>query len=154
VTVELCCGVWRPQIELPAEAWCPAPLMSNGASDDGALFAARVRSPGAELLYPDGSVLLCRRLSTENSVPPDGARVVVLRRRRSKVEVTVRQLRCAGGEAWLWPCSTHPQHQMPVLLGEAQCSASASATDDVAPTVILLGAVIASWQPEPTTRPT
>jgi hypothetical protein len=51
--------------------------------------------------YPDGSVLLCRRLVTENSVPPDGARIVVLRRRRSKVELMVRQLRSAGGEAWL-----------------------------------------------------
>ena len=151
VTVELCSGVWRPQIELPAEAWCPAPLMSHGLSDDTPLFAARVRSPGAELLYPDGSVLLCRLLAVNSPLPPDGARVVVLRRRRSKVELTVRELRSAGGEVWLWPCSTDPQHQTPLQLGEA--SSDTSATDDVGPAVTLLGAVIASWQPEPTTRP-
>jgi len=152
VTIELCAAVRRSQVELPAEEWTPAPLLAPQRSDSADLFAARVRYPGAEQLYPNGSVLLCRRLGNDSPTPPDGTHVIVVHRRRANVKVTLRNLHRANGEVWLWPCSTHPHHQKPLQL----CKASPG-PDDAAQSsseVILLGEVIASWQPAPTDPPT
>ena len=98
--------------------------------------------PGADLLYPDGSILLCHRLVAPNSDLIAGARYIVQRCRRGKLELTVRELRRVDGQAWLWPCSTKPDHHEPLRLETVDAATCG--------TVAIIGIVVASWQPERT----
>ena len=147
VTIELRAGLWRTQIHLPAVEWRTAPFLPPRGTTSDELFAARVSYPGAERLYPEGSVLLCRHLATGSPMQPEGAHVVTVKRWRAKMELTVRELRHADGEAWLWPCSTNPRLQQPSRPSAAWSDLSQSSAN--ASAVVLLGVVIASWQPAP-----
>jgi len=147
VSIEAVCGVWRPQLQLPVGEWRSLSLPLRKVNADHPYFGVRVRTPGAELLYPDSTILVCRRLLADELAGVSGARYIVQHRRRSKIEITVRELRLWDGQAWLWPCSTDPNHQQPFRLG-APSDTEAPATVDT-DTIALAGIVTASWQPEP-----
>ena len=151
VSVEARSAVWQPRFELQTDQWTtlvPPTLIGRHASE---LFGVRVKSPGAELLYPDGTLLVCQRLNAGDAKPQDGARYVVQERRGKRFRVTIQEARLFGGQMWLWPHSAHPRHQTPTLLG-SDLAASSSANSD--PMISLKGLVIASWRPEvtPTAR--
>jgi hypothetical protein len=107
----------------------------------------------------EGASPICRRGATK---PLDARRAIKAStmltntndpaRRRANVKVTLRNIHRVDGEVWLWPCSTHPHHQKPLHL----CKAPPALDDASQPAsdVILLGEVIASWQPAPTDPPT
>ncbi len=40
--------------------------------------------------------------------------IVYAYRRDDTIEATVKELREEAGVAWLWPLSTHPDHQQPI----------------------------------------
>jgi hypothetical protein len=152
VTIEVAAGVWRPHHELPAERWIPLPLPREFAGHPDTLFAARVKEPGAEEMYPTDTILLCRRPSmTSESIAP-GTRCIVRRVRQTKVEVTVRELRYSHGVPWLWLRSTDPHDQMPLQLSINEDGGIAE--PEGRHTVEILGVVVASWQPEPASRRT
>jgi SOS-response transcriptional repressor LexA len=146
VTMELEAGAWRADLELPAEQWTPLPLPWEFARNPEALFAARVKEPGAEEIYPANTILLCRNLAMDAEAIEPGTRCIVKRTRRDKVEVTVRELRHTGGAVWLWPRSTDPFHQRPLQLATAGNGVIAK-TEGLTK-VEIIGSVVASWQPE------
>jgi hypothetical protein len=76
-------------------------------------YAARVRHPGGEQLFPDGTILTCLPLQQFQGELATGKRVILQRVHAKKVELTVRELEVTDDRAWLWPRSTHPAHQQP-----------------------------------------
>ena len=134
-------GTWRAKWHLP-EAARIGILIPDGFPINGTdLFGVRMRSPGAELLYPDGSLLICRALDTPIDALPDDSHMIVRRQRRGKTEITVRELRRHEGQIWLWWRSTDPHHQEPLL---AMPAAQAGDTSKQG-TMTILGAAIARW---------
>ncbi len=67
-------------------------------------------------VYPDGSTIVCIKLHTIEGALESGKNVVVYRRRADGLtEATVKQyIVDATGKAWLWPRSSHPEHQAPI----------------------------------------
>ena len=98
---------------------------------DPELFGVRVGLPGADRLYPAGSLLLCRPCSGGGEDLVAGCHVIVQQPLGAGVEVTVREL-IAGRSK-----SGHMVAYLDGLRWPAD------------PSAILLGVVIASWQPEP-----
>jgi hypothetical protein len=71
-----------------------------------------------DLRYPDGTIILCIRFGDLGRNPISGDRVVCVRRnRQGLVEATVKEFVIDDdGQPWLWPRSTHPEHQTPLAL--------------------------------------
>lgn len=81
---------------------------------DGEVFALRVAGPSMNLMYPDGSFVVVRPF--QGGPLPIGKRVVVRRVRDGLHEMTVKELtQLPTGELELWPRSTDPRFQAPVL---------------------------------------
>jgi SOS-response transcriptional repressor LexA len=79
------------------------------------LFALDVRGPSMNLVFPDGSRVICAQ--PHEAGVRDGDFVAVRRSRGGLVETTLKQLVVeAGGELMLYPRSSDPAHQAPLPL--------------------------------------
>lgn len=80
------------------------------------LFAVKVRGPSMNLVYPEGTVLICCAVEDLMEDPIPGKRYIVRRvRKDGRYEKTVKELALdENGRAWLWPRSSSPEHQAPV----------------------------------------
>jgi hypothetical protein len=81
--------------------------------DDGAC-AVLVGRPGAEEIYPEGSILGVVPFDRYKEELHTGRRVILRRARGARTETTVRELELRDSDAWLWLRSTDPRHQVPV----------------------------------------
>ena len=116
VRMEARAGVGRAASDLPPHEQfeVPAPIrpeyMARGA------FGVLVRTPGAERLYPDGTVLICLPYDTYPGTLTAGRRVVLQRLDGHRTEITVNELGFWREQAWLWPRTDDPAHQQPVAV--------------------------------------
>lgn len=78
-------------------------------------FALRVRGPSMNLLYPDGSFVVCIEFADLGRDPKHGERVIVYRiNSDGLIEATCKEFVVDGnGAAWLWPRSSDPHFQTP-----------------------------------------
>lgn len=86
------------------------------------LFAVEVEGPSMNLLYAPGEILVCQTLQDGIEVR-SGDKVIVERRMKDAglFEHTVKELVIdEEGAAALWPRSTDPKFQTPLILGEGQ----------------------------------
>jgi len=82
------------------------------------LRALKVVGPSVNELYPDGSYVIV--VSAADTDVRSGDKVVVLLRRGGLCEATIKEVRVEdGGRVALWPRSTHPDHQTPIYLDDA-----------------------------------
>ncbi|MCW3476273.1 helix-turn-helix domain-containing protein [Limobrevibacterium gyesilva] len=114
VRAEACAGRLNPSFDLPLDHQSEAAMPVDAGMLAAGVFGVAVGRPGAELLYPEGTVLACLPFLHCDEPPATGRRLIVQRIRDGHVEVMVRELEVAGGKAWLWPRSTHPDHQQPI----------------------------------------
>lgn len=109
-------GAWREAYEWPESEWLSLPL-PPGPHNINDLFALKVRGPSMDLVYPDGSYVVCKPLWKVGRQPRSGERVVVERRRAGLVEATIKELEIQrDGRVMLWPRSSSPAYQAPVEL--------------------------------------
>ncbi len=109
----------------------------------GDLFAVRVTAPGAECLFPLGSLLVCKNAADLEDDLPDGTRVILRCRANGSTRVDIREVRHLNGRIWLWQRSTHPHHQMPQPGPQPLCGSHRVPGGE---TITILGTVLASWQ--------
>lgn len=110
-------GVWVEALEWPQrdqyELDLPIPQRYQGAP----VVAFEVHGPSMDMVYPDGSVVVCVKFLDLGRRPRHMERVVALRQRNGEMEATIKEYRIdSDGTARLWPRSTHPQHQTPTDL--------------------------------------
>jgi len=103
-------GTWRRSFSIRPEGWMLLPLSRDFVPIEGVMFGARVHEPGAELIYPAGSILICRYISAGQEHPL-GRRLVVARHRGPRQEVTVRELATLDGCRILRAVTAHPEHR-------------------------------------------
>ncbi len=141
-------GVWRQSAKLPPTRWASVPMPTDLPSPGPAAFAVRIKGAGAERLYSWGTVAICLPLPELLPLVHSGCRILVHRERVGRHELTLRELVIDGGKAWLWPRSSHPEHQIPVAVPwplREPGLAYGSGADEL---VLIKGVVIATWQPE------
>lgn len=131
-------GVWAEAVE-----WAPGdrydvygPRQSNNGAK---LFGLEVRGPSMNKKYPPGTVLICASLVDLGEEPQPGRRYVVHTTRGGYTEATVKLLNVGeDGVLYLWPESSHPQHQLPIpMVGR-----------DEGDEVVIQAKVLYSIQPE------
>lgn len=80
-------------------------------------FGLRVKGPSMNLIYPEGTILVCVPMYDYHDMLENGDHVIVQRWDAGMVEATVKELkRAEDGSTWLWPRSDHPEYQMPIAL--------------------------------------
>jgi transcriptional regulator with XRE-family HTH domain len=100
------------------------------------LFCVEVRGPSVNMVYPEGSKVICA-LPHEVGVRADDF-VVAQRRRGSLVETTLKQLVIErDGSVALYPRSSHPDFQTPIRIQPDEHSDEG---------VAIIGVVIARYQ--------
>ncbi|MEP6826973.1 MAG: LexA family transcriptional regulator [Aestuariivirga sp.] len=118
---EVQAGLWRP----PNEHWAddevleiPLPEQFQGLR----LFALRVRGPSMNLIYPEGTLLICGHLEELHEEPIAGKRYIIEDIDEADgIETTVKELALDDeGRPWAWPRSTHPEHQQPIALDKGR----------------------------------
>ena len=146
LTCEAESGVWRRSAKLPPEKWLMVPMPKDLPSPGPAAFAVRLKGVGADRLYPSGTIAVCVPLS---EIPVrNGCRVLVHREGGRRHELTLRELVLGEGKAWLWPRSSHPEHQVPITVPWPLYE---PVTTLIGVNEVLLsieGVVTATWQPE------
>lgn len=105
-------GSWKEAIYWPEDDWKTVPVYDERFDVDE-LEGFEVNGDSMNLVYPPGSVVICRWFDPVNELPPVGHRVVIRRRDASGlVEATVKLLeRDEHGQGWLTPQSTNPAHK-------------------------------------------
>lgn len=116
IKLHVASGEWRQRPAFPPHDQVRVPMPIPDRLHSAGVFGAVVREPGAELLFPEGTILVCLPPRASEVKLADGAIVLVECVRGGKVEVSVRQIVRNGGESWLWPRSTHARHQQPIPL--------------------------------------
>lgn len=109
-------GLMQASFDLPASQ--QSQIVATVSDDMFAqgIFGVEVRPPGAELLFPPSTVLLCLPINSFEGVIGTGKRLILQRIHGSRVEVTVREIVIEADEAWLWLRSSHPEHQSPIQI--------------------------------------
>ena len=150
VTVPLlhvaCADVWRRLDDLYLAEQITVPIVAPWPRLDADAFAVRVVAPGAELLYPDDTILVCQPLSAGCRAMPTGSHLIVRQDRRGNAEITAQEFVLEGDHGWLCLRSTRPEHhrttRVDLPLAGAQPPGERAA-------ITILGVVVASWRLEP-----
>lgn len=143
-------GLYQESVEWPKEEWysIQAPVPRRYARKP--VVALVVQGHSMDLVYPEGTVVVCVPFYALDRSPYPGERVVVSRRdRHGGVESTVKEYQVdAKGNSWLVPLSSHAEHQNAIPLGQTVHDDPARDDDLFIPLL-----VVGSFRPEPETRP-
>lgn len=108
-------GSWRPTLEIddkPLVPWVAPPAFRTYS-----VVAFELRGHSMDRVYPHGSIILAVTYVELGREPRPGERVIVQRYAHDEVEATCKQLRVGStGQLELWPESTRPEHQAPLVL--------------------------------------
>lgn len=115
-------GAWREAIEWGADEWFAVTVPGDERFPDAPVYGLQVRGTSMDLLYPDGTIILAVPFFDIGRPPQPGERVVVLRRSNSaEYEATLKQYEVdKQGRHVLWPRSTDPEFQQPIILGTSE----------------------------------
>lgn len=120
VTGEVEAGVWKDAAEWPETEQYTIEVPAHGPTPGARRFALRVAGRSMDLLYPEGTLVICAPLADVGRGPRSGDRVIVERRcADGRIEATCKEYVIDDrGNAWLWPRSTAPEHQQPIPLAD------------------------------------
>lgn len=134
-------GAWResPEIYLRERAEIMVPVPANYQAH---AYGLEVGGPSMNLIYPEGSYVICVPIEHVERELKTGDRVVVRRHRNGTYEFTLKELVVDNdGQPWLWPRSLSPKHQNPI-----EIPAGEPLGDEE---IQVLAIVIGSYRPEP-----
>lgn len=135
-------GAFRMAYEFPPDERMAIPIATAAYPSYAGveLRALKVVGPSVNELYADGSFVVV--VSAADTDVRPGDKVVVLQRRGGLCESTIKEVGLEGDKVVLYPRSTHPDHQAPIYLDEA---------DQDSPEIayVVIGAYRAEERPPP-----
>ena len=114
-------GHWDESYDWPEDETYSVSVKIPKQFGDLQLAGFEVRGPSMDEYYPDGSVVIAANvIQIPEFQPTNGQRVIVRRRdKHGLYESTVKEyVRTDDGRHFLWPRSSHPDHQSPIELNE------------------------------------
>lgn len=104
-------GAWRSAFELPEKERETLPFPLTDEERRAGVYGAKVLEPGAELLFPEGTILVCWPAEKWSRPIAAGLRVILQAIQGAKMELTARDVqRAADGTFWLTERSTDPEY--------------------------------------------
>lgn len=115
-------GVWRDAIEWPIQDWYSLQVPSDDRFPGMERIALEVRGNSMDRLYPEGTIVVCVSYGDIGRGPKPGERVICLRRGSTgDYEATIKEYQLDDrGRHVLWPRSSDPEFQQPIILPTAQ----------------------------------
>ena len=109
-------GAFREALEMPESEQERLPVQYDAAYVQAHQFALRVQGPSMNLVYPEGTYVIC--ISAADADPRLGDHVVCQRERNGLYEFTLKELASdpKTGKPRLLPRSSDPLYQAPVEL--------------------------------------
>jgi hypothetical protein len=136
----------RESFNLPANQIRELPLPVDDSARQAGAFAAMVRRPGAEEIYPEKTLLLVEPIARYKGIIIKGRRLLVERLVDTRIEVTVREVQeDAEGRLWLSQRSTDPRLQGAVKLPQ---DISGRVWQSGGERYVIAGVVIGAFIPE------
>jgi transcriptional regulator with XRE-family HTH domain len=115
VVGELCAGAFEESVEWAYEDQYEVAVVTPEDLADVPLQGFVVKGDSINKIYPDGSIVYVASVHSIDGGPVSGDIVMVMRRDSDgRVEGTLKEYVVEGGQKWLWPRSTHPEHQAPI----------------------------------------
>lgn len=132
-------GDWREALEWPHDERYAATIFDERFDVDS-LIGLEVRGDSMDILYPQGTILICRSFDPTHELPPIGKTVIVQRRDKSGlIEATAKKLELDDfGRGWLTPVSQNSAHK------RLPFQSNGDGDDDCA----IVGVVVASYRKE------
>ena len=131
-------GSWVEALEWPHGDWFEIAVLPDRRYPGVPRFGLLVRGPSMDLVYPDGTILICVALADPGRTAKSGERIICQRRRgRGEFEITVKEYVVRDDNHWLVPHSTDPRYQSPTALDPGDA-------EDIS----LVALVIGSYRPE------
>lgn len=110
-------GEWRRTYELPEAQQESLPFPLDAGDRMHGSYGVRVEAPGAEDMFPTGTILTCVPISRWESPVIAGMRVIVQAVQGDSIEATVRDVtRAPDGSFWMRLRSSDPRFQTAVRL--------------------------------------
>ncbi|WP_029310773.1 helix-turn-helix domain-containing protein [Acidiphilium angustum] len=118
IVAEAQAAIWRDRFELPRDRREKVALPATEGERLAGAFGVRVRRPGAEQVFEDGTILMCIPSSKWEPPLAPGDRVLVQLTQNGRIEVTVHQVvGGTGDELFLKGTSSDPRlnetHRIP-----------------------------------------
>lgn len=136
--------VWRATQDLPKEKQVRTAFPIR--VDMPGIYGVEVRGDGANLIYPDKTLLACVPRVTWDRGLRVGSKVIVARYFRGEVETTVREVtQDRGGRAWLTARTDAPELQGPIPLPWPY---EGQSYDHDGHKVVVDAVVVGAWRPE------
>lgn len=159
---EVQAGVWRTAVEWDRSDWFPVTIPVDPRYAGMNKIALLIRGDSMDRLYPDGTIVIAVRFWELSRYPVTGERVVTLRRKTETddYEATIKEYeRDRQGRHLLWPRSTNPDFQAPLILRELPISTPDSGSSEQGdeawyhpdagePDVLVTALIIGSYRPE------
>lgn len=160
---EVQAGVWRTAVEWDHSDWFPITVPADPRYAAHPRFALLIRGDSMNRLYPDGTIVVAVRFYDLNRSPVSGERVVTLRRmlQSDAYEATVKEYeRDKQGRHLLWPRSTDPDFQAPLVLAHLPIPCPDGTIHDESgnaierhaaagePDIVITALIIGSYRPE------
>ncbi|WP_186002384.1 helix-turn-helix domain-containing protein [Mycobacterium sp. KBS0706] len=135
-------GHWVEALELPEEEWEWISAPVDPRLRQVKRFGLRVNGRSMDLVYPEGTILVCAKLLDLGIEQQPGQRVICLRRsREGLMEATVKEYVVDNGRRLLMPRSSVPAYQQPVELHDP-------GPDDANGDVLVFALVLGSYRSE------
>lgn len=111
-------GAWRESVEWPLDDWFSVTVPEDERYPTARVFGLQVRGSSMDRYYPEGTIVLAISFFDVGRPPQPGERVVVLRRSPTgEFEATLKEYETdRQGRHLLWPRSTDPEFQAPIIL--------------------------------------
>lgn len=119
VAGEVAAGVWLEPDIADEPRFEPVPAVLASTVPDQHLFALVVRGPSINRTAADGAILVCASIDSGIDIA-DGDLVIVerIRHQGAMIETTAKFLRRTRRGFELWPNSTDPRYQTPILIAD------------------------------------
>lgn len=111
-------GVWLENDAEP-EHFEPVPVTPDARYSVSAQFGVKVRGTSINKIAQDGDILICISADETALEPKEGDLVIVrrIRHQGALIETTAKRFH-KNGHFELWPVSTDPKHQDPIIVPE------------------------------------
>lgn len=148
-------GAWQDALEWPMTDWMSVYIPPDPRYMNVARFGLEVRGDSMNKVYPEGSIVIAVRLDDLGRLPRNGERVVVLSRctnGNSAMEATIKKYQIdTQGRHILWPESTDPLYQTPIILDDRAKSLGIDGHDadhGASCDIEIYAVIIGSYRPE------
>lgn len=147
---EVQAGVWKEAQEWPASDWYGITVPHDATYASLKRYGLVVKGQSMNRVFQDGSVVIVVNFAELGRRPRNGDYVIAMQRSAMSdaFEATIKAVQIKdSGQMVLWPQSTEPEFQSPIILPapeETVCHSEAESPD-----VTILALVVGSYMPMP-----